>query len=210
MKKYLLLLLLLVNIPTIAYSQWDIPSTATVNVVQATVNVVQDTVRATYEEAYNLNKHFHNYHRIISKNTVQTSTVKADTTAGKFYPYVLTAAADSTFGAAVQVLGTDDTPVQTGMKWFDLHDGFVIAANSNSPYVLRILAGSSAAVALAAGDYSDTWIFGDDSNPNKASPVEFSLGMKRFAVGSLVWAQISNAAGAQTLSVVFSLHEYVR
>jgi len=152
--------------------------------------------------------HHHGFRRIISKNEMQTATVKADTSAVSFYPYDLTAAADSTFGTAVQILGSADTPIVAGMTKFDFNKVFVTAANSNSVYKIRILYGATASAALVAGHYTDVWFFGDDTNPNKSSPTAFDIECERHYSGTLVWAQIACAAGAKTASLLFSLHEY--
>lgn len=153
-------------------------------------------------------EHLHGYERLISKHEVPTATVIADTSAGSFYPYQLTAAADSTFGTAIQILGSDDTPVQSGELSFDLHKMFIVAANSNTVYAIRLYYGASAAAAEATGDYSDVWVYGDDTNPQQSTPIEIPIMCKRHNSGTLVWAACANAAGAQTIDLLFALHEY--
>lgn len=160
-------------------------------------------------ETFEIEGHIHAKHRLITQNEMQTATVKADTSEVSFYTFDLTAAADSTFGTAVQILGSDDTPWTTGYTVFDLSEGFVTAVNSNAVYKLRVSWGASIAEAWAAKDYSDTWFRGDSSNPQQSHPVEFSIAMHRLPVGTLVWVQIANAAGAQTASFLFAGHEYI-
>ncbi len=152
--------------------------------------------------------HQHHQEFVLSKYHTQTSTNKADTSASKFYTFDLTAAADSTLGTAVQILGTDDTPFIAGHTTFDFDKGKVIAVNSNVVYIVRISWGASAAAGQAVGNYTDTWVHGDASNPQLSNPTTFDISMPRLPVDTLVWAQISNPAGGQTMSFLFEAHEY--
>ena len=68
--------------------------------VQATVDDIEADEHATSE--------------LFSRKAVQTATSFADSSANAFYSFIITSAADSTFGAAVQLLGTDDTPINMG------------------------------------------------------------------------------------------------
>ncbi len=174
-----------------------------------TGTTLADTLSSILSEVLIIERHSQGKHRIFGKNEMQTGTVKADSTAGAwFYPFVITSAADSTLGTAIQILGADDTPMQVGMTKFDLHEVFVVAVDNATPYVLRVLWGATASAALVAGNYTDTWMASDISNPQQASSSEIDISMPRIDSGSLVWLQCSNAAGAQTISIVCSLIEY--
>ena len=190
-----------------AYTKGILTDTGTT--IPATIVVVDDTLSKTLLEVREIEKHIHSIHRVFGKNEVQTATVFCDTTMGAwFYPYVFTAAADSTFGTAIQILGTDDTPIIAGNASFDLHEILITAVNDNTPYVLRVYWGATASAAEVAGNFSDTWLTGDDTNPQLANPTEVEISMPIVAVGTNVFIAISNAAGAQTLSGVFSIHGY--
>lgn len=167
-------------------------------------------INRIYAVVLEIETHLHDKHRVISQNEMQTATVKADTSEVSFYTFDLTAAADSTFGTAVQILGADDTPWTTGYTMFDLSEAFVVAVNSNTVYKLRVSWGATAAAAWEAKNYSDTWFRGDASNPQQSSPVELDISIHRLSAGTLVWAQIANAAGAQTASFLFAGHESLR
>lgn len=169
---------------------------------------IQDTLSRTLAEALEGERHHHRYHSTIAAHQNPTGAVKADTREQAFYTFDLTAAADSTFGTDVQVLGTGDTPIRTGMNFFEFAEGFMVAVNSNTVYKLRIACGASYSDAVSNGDYTDIWIRGDSSNPQQSSPIEFEIGSERFPAGSLVWIAIANAAGAQTASFLFAIHEY--
>ena len=144
----------------------------------------------------------------FARKAVQTATSKADSSAGVFYPFVLTAAADSTYGTAVQILGEDDTPHVSGNTIFHLSGVMITAVNNNTPYKLRIVWGASVAAGLAANDLTEIWIFGDSANPQNAQPTAIKVFMDEVAAGTKVWVQIANAAGAQTLDMVFDIQEH--
>ncbi len=152
--------------------------------------------------------HDHNHERVFAKNQSPTATVKADPSATAFSTWDFTAAGDSTFGTALQVLGSDDTPMQAGMTKYDFNKVMITAVNSNTLYKMRFYCGATVEIAEAAGEFTDIWFRGDDTNPQQAQPVEIEFKMKRHDAGSLVWVAIANATGAQTASAVFALHEY--
>ena len=54
------------------------------------------------------------------------------------------------------------------------------------------------------------WVYGDATNPQQSNPTSIDIEMPRIATGTLVWAQIANAAGAQTMSITLAAHEYIK
>ena len=145
---------------------------------------------------------------LYSRNAVQTGTTKADTSAVSFYPFVLTSAADSTYGPAVQVLGTADTPRIAGNTIFHVAGFMVEAVNSNTIYKVRLVWGASVAAGLSAAQFTETWVFGDSANPQQAQPTAIAVHMSEVAVGTEVWIQIANAAGAQTMDLAIDIAEH--
>ncbi len=169
---------------------------------------IQDTLSKALAEALEVERHFHAHERLIAKHQAPTGTVKADTSATAFYTWDFTAAGDSTFGTALQILGSDDTPIIAGMTKYDFGKVMITVVNSNTLYKMRIYCGATVGVAEATGEITDIWFRGDDTNPQQAHPVEIELKMKRHDAGSLIWVAIANATGAQTASAVFAIHEY--
>ncbi|HDY88893.1 MAG TPA: hypothetical protein ENH82_12375 [bacterium] len=145
---------------------------------------------------------------LYSRKAVQTGTSKADTSAVAFYSFDLTAAADSTYGAAVQILGTADTPRILGNTTFHIAGFMVNSVNSNSLYKVRIVWGASVAAGLAAMTFTETWVFGDSANPQQSQPTAIHVQMAEVATGTEAWVQIANAAGAQTMGLTFDTHEH--
>jgi len=46
------------------------------------------------------------------------------------------------------------------------------------------------------------------SAPQQSNPVAIEINKPRISSGTLLWVQIANAAGAQTMSALFGGHEY--
>ena len=160
-------------------------------------------------EAKEIAGHIHNHERLIAEHQNPTATVFADTSETAFYTFDFTAAADSSFGTAVQILGSDDTPLKVGMTKYDFNKVMITSVNSNALYKMRFYCGETAEIAEAAGEITEIWFRGDDTNPQQAQPVEIEFTMKRHDAGSSMWVAIACAAGAQTASAVFGLHEYL-
>ncbi len=145
---------------------------------------------------------------LMSKKALQTGTSKADSLALSFYDFELTAAADSTFGTAVQLLGSTDTPIVAGHTFFDIHGVVITTVDSNALYKLRLAWGASSAIGVAAGDYTDIWVWSDTTNPQNVSNTELEVQIPTLSAGTLLWASIANAAGGQTMSLKFTLLEH--
>jgi len=162
-------------------------------------------INRTYALAQHLDHEFHGRQWLMHADQTPSGTSFADTLSLGFYPFTVTAAADSNFGTAIQIIGSDDTPIISGNKIFHMHAIMVTAVNSNSLYKMRIAWGASNAAGVAAGDYQDLWLFGDDTNPQQVSPTSTRAGMRTIDVGTSVWVSIANAAGAQTMDFVFTI-----
>ncbi len=171
------------------------------------VSVTQDST-VIQEIIDHLDEHDHGKHWLMSKKALQTGTSKADSLALSFYDFELTAAADSTYGTPVQLLGPADTPVVAGFALFDVHEVVITAVNSNELYKMRIAWGATSAAAVAAGDYTDLWVWSDTTNPQNVSNSGLEVQAPTLAAGTLLWVSIANAAGAQTMSMKFTLLEH--
>jgi len=124
---------------------------------------------------------------------------------------VTSAAVANTFGTAILVLDGTETPVRSGMKYFDPHRIQIINVQNNAKtYRLRVasnrLGHTSWAAAVAAGVYSDV-CFKIDTTNRDASP--FYMQTKRQLVGAKVWAAVATLdAVAQWVDILFGIHEY--
>jgi hypothetical protein len=161
--------------------------------VIANVQTLQDTVDVIEARALAIDNNLHRKQYTIGRKAVPTATSFADTSANCFYPFNLTAGADTTFGTAVQILGTDDTPIKAGMSNFIITQTTVISVDDNTIYKMRVLWGASVAEALALNQYTENWVYGDSANPQQASPNPVPINSVRISAGTNVWLQIANA-----------------
>ena len=120
--------------------------------------------------------------------------------------FVATAGND-TYGTAILILDTADTPVIAGKTKFDLHRLFVTDVGNTSLYRVRLIYnGTVAADSVTSGYYTET-IYRVDATSSDRKPLEIQ--MPRMASGTKVWASVWCAGqNAQSFTFLFGLHEY--
>lgn len=165
---------------------------------------VADSLSYKVEE---IERHFHNREFWFGvAATPAAETHVADIMSGTIQPFQLTAG-DNTWGNWVQVLGSSDTPIASGVK-FDAHRFMVTTTNSTNPYVLQIVAGESAGIAakLTAKEYS-LFPYVSSSN-NNDSGVEDVMTVRVLST-TKIWARCACVGGnGTTISFYFGIHEY--
>jgi hypothetical protein len=125
------------------------------------------------------------------------------------------AGAANTFGTAVQIMDTNDTPVSTGATKFDIHRIFVFNVQTSRIFRLRIVYSynprtgavyATAADAIAARNYSNV-VFKVDAVNADAVPLDI-IGA-RVPSGTKIWiAAASDSAIATWIDFQFGFHEY--
>ncbi len=117
-------------------------------------------------------------------------------------------AGNNDFGTAIQVLGSTDTPIQTGMTIFDPGAMFFETAQHNTQeYFIRFICGETAAAGITANIYSTHMI---RSKTGVFTDTEIELRQLRCPTGSKIWIQVK--APGQTsseITVHFAIHEYL-
>ncbi len=116
-------------------------------------------------------------------------------------------AGNDDWGSWLQILGTDDTPVDTGKQLYDLHRIFLTAVErTNTDHRMQIAFGTSATVAVAAGDYTAVMF-----QPAGAQAQEFPVEVQaeRQTSGTEAWARLwSTGQNTGTVDFFFGLHGY--
>lgn len=132
-------------------------------------------------------------------------------------PFRATTGAGSanTFGTAVLVLDTNDTPVASGGAFFDMHRVFIFNVQTARVFKMRILYSynprtgatyADAAAALAARNYTDLGFKVDAVN---ADGVPVDMIGARVPSGTKVWVQVAcDNATATWVDFQIGLHEY--
>ena len=114
-------------------------------------------------------------------------------------------AGTNTWGTAVLVLGTTDTPVATGMTKFDLHKVLVTATERNVLTYLRFTFGTSEAQGITDGNSTVVALI--TAATVKYSAVEFM--QKRATAGTKMWVNAKVVGDTGTVDFIFGLHEYL-
>lgn len=161
---------------------------------------------------YETEKHFHNYEQWIGLNGSPSGEVtRADILNNTPSPFQLDAGND-TYGAWVQILGSGDTPIITGMNKYDLHELIVVDhEHNNTFYNVQIAIGESADLAglLTAKTVTNVPFVTPSAPGGQNEPVEFRD--RRGTAGQKVWARCwARGQNTGTLDLYFGLHEYLR
>lgn len=155
-----------------------------------------------------IERHLHNTEKWFGAAAIPDAELHvAGRMAGGIQPFVLTAGNDD-FGAWVQVLGTNDTPVTTGMVNFDARRILVTDTNSTNPFIVQVVSGESSEIAakIASEQFSEAPYI--SATNNNDSGVE-EIMVRRTAVGEKVWARCACiGSSGSTFSFYFGIHEY--
>jgi len=115
-------------------------------------------------------------------------------------------AGNDTWGSWVQIIGSTDTPVNTGMVKFDFHRIQFVAIERTALYWVQFAFGETAAGALTADDFV-ILPFEPQSNQAKEFPIDTQT--KRHTVGTKVWARcVCPGQNTATADFYYGLHEY--
>lgn len=160
------------------------------------------------EEVIEIETHLHSNERWLEKAaTPSGETHVADRigTVGGNGAFVIDAGND-TWGSWVLILGSEDTPVDTGKTKFDAQRIEVSAAERNAVYYIQMAAGSSGAAALALGNVTE-FVVKPLSNQIDSGPIR--LQSKRADSGTKIWARcMCPGQDTGTLSFFPGVHEY--
>lgn len=153
---------------------------------------------------HEIEKHFHNNERWFGLAAAPVGeTHRADI--DSMTPFQIDAGNDD-WGAWIQILGSSDTPVTTGMIKFDLHRLLITEVETGKISTrIQIAFDTSAAAALAAGNYTELIII-----PEKATKENpFEIKFPRVSNGTKFWARCwANGQNTHTLDFFYGLHEY--
>jgi len=160
--------------------------------------------------AYRVNeieRHFHTWERWFGLAASPSGeTHRADRITTNPAPFVIDAG-NNDWGSWVQILGSDDTPADVGMAYYDLHELDIVAAETaNVVYFIQLSFGATAAAGLSAGTYIEFPFIPQSAN---GRPAPIPMICRRLAAGTKAWARnLCRGTNTSTLSFYFGLHEY--
>ena len=117
-------------------------------------------------------------------------------------------AGNNTWGSWVQILGSDDTPADTGKTHFDLHRISIVTTERNNTYFIQIGCDTTAADSLTNGTYTE-FVYEPITTKDENAPLPVQT--KRATAGTKAWARcMCPGQNTATLDFYFGLHEYDR
>ena len=144
--------------------------------------------------------HFHNRERWLGAQAV------VGRVAGDVLATFQAVSGNNVYGAALQIMDVNDTPILAGSIAFDPRMVLFTAASTNTLNKLRFIFGvSNVGNAEAAGQYTEM-VYEQDAGATTHKPVE--LRCPRLPSGTLMWVKLWNAANLATVNFVFGMHEY--
>jgi len=152
-------------------------------------------------------RHLHSYERWFGVAAIPNGEIHvADSITTSDTAFQMDAG-NNTWGGYLQILGSSDTPAIGGSAYFDLHRMAVVAVeNANATHLVQIVFGTSGAVGLAAGTYTE-FVFRPQSVQGAEMIVDFQT--RRIAAGTKAWIRCwVSGANTSTVDLFFGLHEY--
>jgi hypothetical protein len=157
---------------------------------------------------HEIERHLHGNEKWFGLAAVPDAEVhRADRMAGNIQPFALLSG-NSDFGNWVQILGSDDTPVEAAGVEYDLHRVLITGTDSTVQFIVQIVSGESAGIAakIAAEDFTEfPYISATNNNDSGISDIM----AKRVVAGEKIWARTCCIGqDAKTINCYFGLHEY--
>lgn len=163
----------------------------------------------TADQIHAIYNHLHNQEWWFGDAAVAISgTHEADLMDGAISAFQLISG-NSAFGSWLQVLGSNDTPVKTGMTKFDPHSFLVTGSSFAGTYVFQFVVGEEyeLPIKLANKDYG-MGVYTAATTANDANIQQVMS--SRIPAGSKMWARVACVGqNAKTINFYFGIHEYV-
>jgi hypothetical protein len=179
----------------------------TIKIDSSATSGLSGTNNSLAYRAGEIERHLHSYERWLGAAAAPVGETHVADAIGTTTTAFQVDAGNDTWGSWLQVLGSEDTPVLSGMSNYDLHRLAVVAVeNANTTHLIQFAFGASGAAALAAGAYTEL-VF----RPQTVQGAEeiLFMQMRRIAVGTKAWARIwAIGQNTSTLDFFCGAHEY--
>lgn len=170
----------------------------------ADVNVV---ATAAFTEAFKTQNHLHNRARWLGISGDQSGTDWAFDTLTPF----VAVSSSNTWGTAIKVLGTSDTPIIAGQTMYHPYLLSILSVDHNTVYKLRLIYDDvSSAAGISAGQFSEVSLLVDSTNPQLSANGPVKVPMPRLTAGTdMVWAQVWNATNSSEVDFLVGILGYL-
>jgi hypothetical protein len=172
----------------------------------STINNGEPTVNEVLKEVVEVEHHLHGWEKWLGAAASPSGETHVADRA-TLTPFQIDAGND-TFGAWVQILGSSDTPVETGMVKFDLHRVQLLDVETTlKETIIQIGFGATGAAALTANTYTEVMLRPESKANRGDAPI--TVMMKRVSAGTKCWARCwVNGTNTSTVDFVVGIHEY--
>lgn len=179
----------------------------TVEISGATTSGLAATFNSLIYRVTEIERHLHSGARWFEKATTPSGETHVADRIGEGNGAFRIDGGNDTWGAWVQVLGSDDTPTVVGKAYFDPHQMNVEAAERASTYFIQFARGASGDAGLVAETYTEL-VWESEAVGAKASGI-IDVQTGRAPAGSKLWARCWSV-GDDTgyLDFYLGLHEY--
>jgi hypothetical protein len=172
------------------------------------LNTIEDISDEILEEVVEVETHLHSNERWFEKAATPNGEIHvADRigTVGGNGAFQIDAG-NNTWGTWKIVLGSSDTPADSGKTKFDVHRIEISGAERNAIYFVQMAAGETGAAALAVGNVTE-FVIKPLSNQIDSGPI--MVQSKRAESGTKIWARCM-CPGQDTATLDFfpGIHEY--
>lgn len=175
--------------------------------IEADLTSIQTDLTSIEAEIEEVEHHLHNWERWFGlSGSPSGETHRAQRIGITTTPFQVDAG-NNTWSSWLQILGSSDTPADTGKLFFDLHRLMIVAVeNANNVHFIQIGLGSSGAAALSAGTYSEL-VFQPQSVQGQQTILDVLV--DRVAVTTKTWLRLWVVGqNTSTMDFFFGLHEY--
>jgi hypothetical protein len=164
------------------------------------------TVDSLAYRVHEIKRHLHSNERWYGVATVPNGEIHVADRIGVGINAFQIDAGNNNWGSWLQVLGSSDTPADTGNVYFDGHRIQIEAAEKTETYFVQFSAGATAAAGLAALTYTE-FVYRPETVQGKPAPIVIQT--RRTAVGIKLWARcLCPGQNTATLDFYFAIHEY--
>jgi hypothetical protein len=159
-------------------------------------------------KTHEIERHLHSYERAFEIATVPNGEIHVADRIGDGSGAFQVDAGNDDWGAWIQVLGSSDTPVIAGGKFFNFHRMSVVdVERSLSVHFIQMGFGETGAEALASNETTELPPYKPQSV--NAEPYPLVIQSRRIAAGTKVWIRIKIPGQATgTLDFYPAIHEY--
>lgn len=161
------------------------------------------------EKIYEIERHLHSNEKWFGLAAAPSGeTHRADRIDGAIAPFQVTCG-NNAYGDWLQIMGSEDTPVQEGMTKFDFNRLLVTALSGTGLYALQISCCelTDLPAMLASENYTDIAYQGLLAGIDVGIT---QVNNERAPTGAKIWIRGANVGGnATTIDFYISLHEYV-